>query len=155
MIKKGDTIPGIFSLIVGALIMLYIALTPKMAIGGEMINGGVGPGFFSAICGVALIICGILLIIRGIRQNGAVDYFSFTPERKANLKIAALLVLMCALMLAAWKISRLFLACLPIYAFAVNRLLKRSTKFSVIFTVVMTAFVYVLFGLCFHVSFRP
>ena len=155
MIKKGDTIPGIFSLFVGALILLYIALTPKMAVGGEMVNGGIGPGAFPAVSGVVLMICGILLVIRGIKQKGTMDYFAFTPERKANLKKAALLVLMCALMLAAWKISRMFLVCLPIYAFAVNKLLKRSTKFAIIFTIVMTAFVYLLFGLGFNVSFRP
>lgn len=155
MVKKGDIIPGIFSLLVGALILVYIALKPKMAIGGEMVNGGIGPGAFPAICGVALIICGILLFVRGIKQNGTVDYFAFTPERKENMKIAALLVLMCALMMAAWKISRMFLVCLPVYAFAVNKLLKRTTKFSIIFTIVITAFVYVLFGLCFNVSFRP
>ena len=155
MIKKGDSIPGIFSLLVGALILIYIALKPKMAVGGEMVNGGVGPGAFPAICGAALIICGILLVVRGIRQNGTVDYFAFTPERKKNMKIAALLVLMCALMMAAWKISRMFLVCLPVYSFAVNKLLNRTTKFSIIFTIVITVFVYVLFGLCFKVSFRP
>ncbi len=148
-------IPGIFSLLVGVLILVYIALKPKMAVGGEMVNGGIGPGAFPAICGVALIICGILLFVRGIKQNGIVDYFALTPERKENLKIAGLLVLMCALMMAVWKISRMFLICLPVYAFAVNKLLKRTTKFSIIFTIVITAFVYVLFGLCFNVSFRP
>ena len=155
MIKKGDIIPGIFSLLIGALILFYIALKPKMAVGGEMVNGGTGPGTFPAISGVALIICGILLVIRGIKQNGTVDYFAFTPERKENLKIAALLVLMCTLMTVAWKISKMFLVCLPVYAFAVNKLLKRTTKFSIIFTIVISTFVYVVFGLCFNVSFRP
>lgn len=154
MIRKGDTIPGICSVIVGALALLYIALKPKMVVLGETANGGVGPGFFPFICGVGLVVLGIVLVLRGLQQNGTVDYFKMTAEKKENFKTAGMLILLCALMLAAWKISGIFFVCLPIYAFIVCKLLKRSTRFSILFTIVVTGFIYLLFRVGFSIMFR-
>ncbi|MCI8567578.1 MAG: tripartite tricarboxylate transporter TctB family protein [Lachnospiraceae bacterium] len=155
MIKKGDTIPGIFSLAAGVFTLIYIFQNPKMVIVDEGVIGGVGPGFFPFICSAALIVCGLLLVLRGVKQNGTVDYFRLTKERKENLKTVGLLALLILLLLLAWKISGLFFVCLPIYIFAVNRLLKRSVKFTILFTVGMTAFIYVLFRMGFSIRFNP
>lgn len=108
MIKKGDTIPGIFSLIIGGFTLIYIHQNPKMVVLGGTDGAGVGPGFFPFICAVALIICGVLLTIRGIRQHGEVDYFMLTEEKKNNLKIGALLTGFILIFLIAWKISEMF-----------------------------------------------
>lgn len=155
MIKKGDTIPGIFSLVLGLATLIYNLMNPKMAIFGGTDGAGVGPGFFPFICAVALIICGVLMIIRGIKQNGTVDYFQMTEEKKKNLMTVGLLAVFILIYLVAWKISKMFFVILPIYTFAVNKLFKRSTKFSLIFAVGMTIFVYGLFGMGFHIRFMP
>ena len=155
MIKKGDTIPGIFSLTIGLFALIYNFARPQMAIFGESVRGGIGPGFFPFICGIALVLFGVMLVLRGIRQNGSVDYFQITPERKQNLKLVGLLTLFVALMLAGWKLSELFFLCLPIYCFVVNRVLKQSVKFSVLFTIVMTVFIYALFRVAFTIRFKP
>lgn len=155
LIKKGDTIPGICTAVIGALTLLYIFTHPKMVVFGESRNGGIGPGFFPFICGAIMLILGVVLTLHGIRQNGTVDYFAMDAEKKGNFKLAGLLILMCILLLAAWKISKLFFICLPLYAFAVSKLLKRSTLFSIVFTIVMTGFVYLLFRVCFSITFRP
>ena len=155
MVKKGDTIPGIFSLAIGLFALIYNFSYPKMAIWGEAVKGGVGPGFFPFICGVALVVFGILLIFRGIRQKDCVDYFQMTPERKQNLKTVGLLVLFVFLMLAGWKISEAFFLCLPVYCFLVNKLLKQSTKFSILFTFIMTVFIFALFKMAFTIRFKP
>ena len=156
MIKKGDTIPGIFSVLVGAFVLIYNFLNPKMNILADATRGGVGPGFFPFICGIALVVFGAILVIRGIKQNGSVDYFQMTPEKKANMKRVALLVGLIVLMLAAWKISKIFYICLPLYCFALNKfVIKHSTKFSIIFTVVITAFIYALVTIAFTVRFMP
>ena len=156
MIKKGDTIPGIFSLVVGGLALLYNIMKPKMSMFAEPIKGGVGPGFFPMICSVAMIIFGILLIIRGIKQNGSVDYFQMTEERRQNLKMVGMLAGLIVLVLAGWKLSDLFYLVLPIYCFCLNKfVLKQSTKYSIIFTVVMVAFIYLLFTMAFTIRFKP
>ena len=156
LIKKGDTIPGIFSVLIGAFVLIHNFLHPKMNILADATRGGVGPGFFPFICGIALVLFGSVLVIRGIKQNGTVDYFQMTAEKAVNLKRVALLVGVIALMLAAWKISKIFYVCLPIYCFSLNKfVLKQSTKFSIIFTVIITAFIYALFTVAFTVRFMP
>ncbi len=156
MIKKGDTIPGIFSILVGAFALIHNILHPKMNIFAEPARGGVGPGFIPFICAVALIVFGIILVVRGIRQNGSVDYFQMTPEKKKNLKNVVMLAGLIALVLIAWKVTTIFYICLPIYCFALNKfVLKQSTKFSIIFTVVMTVFIYGLFTIAFTIRFMP
>lgn len=156
MIKKGDTIPGIFSILIGAFALIYNYVHPKMSVFAEPARGGVGPGFFPFICGIALVAFGLVLVLRGIKQNGSVDYFQMTSEKKKNLKNVVMLAGLIVLVLAAWKISEIFYICLPIYCFALNKfVLKQSTKFSVIFTVVMTAFIYGLFTIAFTIRFMP
>lgn len=52
VIKKGDTIPGIFSLIIGGFTLIYIHQNPKMVVLGGTDGAGVGPGFFPVhLCG--------------------------------------------------------------------------------------------------------
>lgn len=155
VIKKGDTIPGIFSLIIGGFTLIYIHQNPKMVVLGGTDGVGVGPGFFPFICAVALIICGVLLTIRGIRQHGEVDYFMLTEEKKNNLKIGALLTGFILIFLIAWKISEMFFLILPVYVFAVNKLFRRSMIFSLLFTIGMTLFVYGLFAKGFTIRFMP
>jgi hypothetical protein len=155
LIKKGDTIPGIFTLFIGILTLIYIFSKPQMAIIGDVSRGGVGPGFFPFVCCVILIIFGLILIVFGIKQNGMVDYFQMTPERKENLKVTVMLVIFILLLLVCWKVSELFFVFLPIYCFAVNKNLKQSTTYSIAFTVAMTAFVYLLFKVAFGIRFKP
>ena len=155
MVKKGDTIPGVFSLVLGSLTLVYIFQNSKMVVLGGTDGAGVGPGFFPFICGVALIVCGIFLTLRGVRQNGTIDYFALTDEKKNNLKIAGMLAIAILIFLTAWKISRNFFMILPVYIFVVNKLFKRSTLFALFFTVGMTVFVYGLFGMGFSVRFIP
>lgn len=155
MLKKGDTIPGIFSTVLGILTLIYIWQNPKMVVLGGTDGAGVGPGFFPFICAVALIVCGIMLTLRGIRQNATVDYFMLTDEKKKNMKMAGLLAFCILIFLIVWKISERFFLILPVYVFVVNKLFKRSTIFALLFTVVMTVFVYGLFGMGFSIRFMP
>ena len=156
MIKKGDTIPGIFSFLIGAFALIHNILHPKMNIFAEASRGGVGPGFIPFICAIALMVFGAILVFRGIKQNGSVDYFQMTPEKKKNLKNVVFLAGLIVIMLLIWKISTIFYICLPLYVFALNKfVLKQSTKFSIIFTVVMTAFIYGLFTIAFTIRFMP
>jgi len=155
MIRKGDTIPGICTVSIGAFALIYILNQPKMVIYGASVNGVLGPGFLPAVSSAMLVILGVFLILRGIRQNGTKDYFQMTPERKENFKTVSLVILFCALLLLAWKITKQFLICLFIYSLAINIVLKRGKRYTVIFAVIVTAFVFVLFYLGFSIRFRP
>ena len=155
MFKKGDTIPGMVSVAIGVLTLIYIWANPKMVVMSADTYGGIGPGFFPFVCAVALILFGGVMVLNGIKQNGTVDYFQMDAERKENLKQVGMLALLCALMLLAWKVSKMFFLCLPVYVFAMNKLLKRSWLFTILFTVGMTVFIYGLFRVGFSIRFRP
>ena len=133
MLKKGDVIPGIASLIIGILTFIYIGLHPKMVILGGTDGSGVGPGMFPCLCAVALTLLGALLVLKALREKEPTDYFKFTDEKKKNLKVVLLMALFIFVYLIVWKVSRRFFVILPVYAFAVNRLFKRSILFSLIF----------------------
>lgn len=151
---RGDTVPGILFALLGVLALIYVFTHPKLIIFGESSSGSIGPGFFPLLCAVLLIVFGIVLIVRGIAQNGSVDFFQMTPERKQNLKTMALIAGTCALFIAAWKITNQFIICLFVYSIIVNILLKRSWKYTIIFAIVVTGFVYGMFCLGFSLTFR-
>ncbi len=155
IIRKGDTIPGFFTGVIGAVALYLVLSNKKMVIISTKKGTSLGPGFFPFVCGIALLLLGLILFVRGLRQNGKIDYFQFTSEKKENLKTVGLLLLLCIIMLAGWKISKQFFYCLPVYAVLVNRIMKRSWLFSILFSVVVTIFVYFLFHMGFHVTFRP
>ena len=142
-------------MIVGILAFIYIGTNPKMVIIGGTDGSGVGPGFFPFVCGAALLLLGLLLVINGIRRKGTVDYFKLTPEKKKNFITVGLLALFILVYLVLWKITKLFFVILPVYSFVVNLLFKRSILFSLIFTAVITAFVYFLFRVGFTIRFMP
>ena len=151
--KSGDIIPAIVTILIGILTVVYVHSQKKMTLLDSSLAGVLGPGFYPFACGILLIVLGILLLIRGIRERGLKDYFQLTPEKKQNLKTMLLLALCVVLFLAAWKITRQFFICLFVYAIIVNLLLKRSWLFTILFAVIMMAFVYFLFSKGFSVIF--
>ena len=79
---------------------------------------------------------------------------NITPEIKGNLKVLGLMVVGVALYLAIWKITEQFLVSLVLFALYENVVLRRSKVFTIVFTVIMTVFVWALFMKGFKVSFR-
>ena len=96
----------------------------------------------------------IALTIRGLRQAGAVDYFKMTDEIRGNVKVAALVLLGLICFLVLWKLTNLFVPLVFVFAVYLNVLFKRSWKFTIIFSVIITAFIYLLFVRGFSVTFK-
>lgn len=56
--RQGDLILGIFSIVVGIVILILSKVQ-----GLEMVKSGrMGPGFFPAICGIAITLCGVMVL---------------------------------------------------------------------------------------------
>lgn len=154
-VLKGDTIPGIVSIVVGVIILILTLTGSDMGIITMKKRGAVpGPGFFPLLCSVLIILFGIALTIRGLRQAGAVDYFKMTDEIRGNVKVAALVLLGLICFLALWKLTNLFVPLVFVFAVYLNVLFKRSWKFTIIFSVIITAFIYLLFVRGFSVTFK-
>ena len=142
-------------MVMGILVFIYIFTHPKMVVLGGTDGSGVGPGFFPFICAAALTILGLLLFLKGVRENGSVDYFALTEEKKKNLIMVACMAAFIVVFLILWKVTKRFFIILPIYSFAINMLFKRSLLFSVVFAVAITAAIYGLFGVGFTIRFMP
>ncbi|MBQ6594078.1 MAG: tripartite tricarboxylate transporter TctB family protein [Clostridia bacterium] len=153
---KGDTIPGVAAVVVGLIIViLTLAGGEDMTILVAKKRGNVpGPGFFPMICGALMIIFGAALAVRGIRQNGTVHYFEMTEEMRGNIKTAVLVLAGLIAFLVLWKLTNWFVPLVFVYAVYLNMLFKRSWKFTLIFSVIITAFIYFLFVRGFSVTFR-
>ena len=152
---KGDTIPGIVALLFGVLVLFLTFTGENMAILVAKKRGSVpGPGFFPFICGAFTILFGLLLILRGIRQNGSVDFFEMTDEMRGNVKTALLVFIGFVCFLVLWKLTSQFIPLVFVFAVYLNLLFKRSIKFTLIFSVVITLFIYLLFVRGFSVTFK-
>ncbi|MDO5445427.1 MAG: tripartite tricarboxylate transporter TctB family protein [Eubacteriales bacterium] len=154
---KGDTVPGVVSVVLGAAVAgMTLANPEKMAIGETAKKGFIpGPGFFPLLCAGLLLVFGICLTVRGLLENGKVDFFKMTPEIRENLK--TLLKVFGGLVgfLLLWKFfSKLFILWVAIYAAYLCIVFKRSVLFTIIFTIVMTALIYFMFMVGFSVTFR-
>ena len=152
---KGDLIPGIVATLFGVLVLLLTLTGSDMAILIAKKRGSIpGPGFFPFICGALTVIFGIALTIRGLRQNGTVNFFDLTDEMRGNVKIALLVLIGLVCFLVLWKLTNLFVPLVFVYAVYLNLLFKRSWKFTIIFSIIITAFIYLLFVRGFSVTFK-
>ena len=152
---KGDLVPGIIAILFG-LFVLFLTLTGSdMAILVTKKRGSVpGPGFFPFICGLLIVVFGIVLTIRGIRQKGTVSYYNLTEEMRGNIKTALLVLAGLVCFLIIWKLTNLFIPLVFVYAVYLNVVFKRSWKFTIIFSIIITAFIYLLFMRGFSVTFK-
>ena len=152
---KGDTIPGIVSVLFGALVLILTLTGDNMAILVAKKRGNVpGPGFFPFVCGALTVVFGVVLILRGLKQNGTVDFFEMTDEMRGNVKTALMVTagLVCFLLL--WKLTGLFIPLVFVFAVYLNLLFKRSIQFTLIFSAIITVFIWLLFVRGFSVTFK-
>ena len=101
-----------------------------------------------------MILFGAALSIRGLRQHGLVDYFKMDEEIRGNAKIALLVLSGLIVFMILWKLTNLFIPLVFVFAVYLNLLFKRSWIFTIIFSVVLTAFIYYLFVRGFSVTFK-
>ncbi len=152
---KGDTIPGILSVLFGVFVLLLTLTGENMAILVAKKRGSVpGPGFFPFICSVLTIVFGAMLIFRGLRQNGSIDFFDMTDEMRENVRTALLVTAGLVLFLVIWKVTGLFIPLVFVFAVYLNLLFRRSIPFALIFSAVITLFIYLLFVRGFGVTFK-
>ena len=150
---KGDTIPGVITMLFGLIFVTATAANPKLTAVSQTSDGVPGAGFFPYLLGFGVIILGALLVMRGLRQKGQVQYINLEEETKQNLKVLFLSMLGIVLFLVFWKLTGQFIIGMLIVCFYLNWLFQRSWKFNVIYTVAFTAFIYLTFFVGFSIQF--
>ena len=156
---SADTIAGLLCMAFGAFFLIMTAINPQLSFGTQTSDGVPGGGFFPYILSVLIIIMGGALTMRGMK-NSDKKYVDMTPEMKKNLKMMLLMVAGLVVFLAAWKITApyfentAFVVCVFLFEIYLNKLFERSWKFALIYAVVFTAFIYLVFSMGFSILFN-
>lgn len=152
---KGDILPGLFGVFFGVLVVVLTLTGNDMAILIARRRGSVpGPGFFPIICGALMIVFGGVLVLKNLFQKEVVDYFKMTDEIRSNTKIAFLVFSGLIVFMILWKLTNLFIPLVFVFSVYLNLLFKRSWIFTLIFSIILTAFIYFLFVRGFSVTFK-
>lgn len=150
---KGDSFPGIITVLFGVFFLVKTLTTETMTFVAATSDGVPGAGFFPCILSGALILTGILLTVRGIRQNGEKRYVRMDEEMKGNMKVLLLTVAGLTAFLVFWYFTGLFIIGALLLAVYLNKLYERQWRFTLIYAVVFTAFIYLVFVMAFSIGF--
>lgn len=150
---KGDVIPGLLVILMGIFFLITTKFTPNLAFGSTTSDGVPGAGFFPYIFSVILIIFGIALLLRGLKQNGSVQYMKLDDELRINLKMLFYTVIGLIVFLAFWQLTTLFFVGVFLFCIYLNIIFQRTRKFTAIYAVGFTLFVYLVFSVAFSIQF--
>jgi len=150
---KGDTVPGMMTIFIGIFFLVKTLATDNLSFVATTSDGVPGAGFFPCILSGALIVSGIILMIRGLRQNGEKQYVALDAEMRGNIKILLLTVAGLAVFLAFWYLTDLFIVGVLLFAVFLNKLYERKWKYTIIYAVVFTVFIYLVFMMAFSIGF--
>lgn len=151
--QKGDTIPGALVSVVGIIFLSATMMNSRLTVAPVTSDGVPGAGFFPFLMSSILIVLGIALMIIGIRQKGKVQYLNLSEEIKRNLIRLLLVVVGMIVFLVLWQITHLFFVWTFIFSLYLNKVFERSLKFTLIYSVGITAVVYLVFTVAFSIQF--
>lgn len=151
---KGDTIPGLIILLFGLSVAVYTLVEDSMRVNAQTSDGVPGAGFFPVLLGFVLAVLGGALFVRGLMQKGSVQYFQVDPEIRRNLRRLVLAVAGIVVFFILWQLTRQFVPCMAVLCFYLNFIFGRSVKYNIIYTAVLTAFIYLAFVVGFSIQFN-
>ena len=156
---NADALAGIIVAVIGAFFFIMTATNSQMSFISTTSDGVPGGGFFPYILSAILFVLGLALVGRSVK-NEPVKYVEMTEENRKNLKTMLLTVAGFVVFLIVWKITApylgniAFMACVFLLELFLNRLLERSWKFTLIYAVVFTLFIYLVFCVGFSIMFN-
>lgn len=154
-IFRGDTIPGLVTMLLGFGVAIYTLAEDTMRFRAQTSDGVPGAGFFPVILGLILGALGLFLMLRGIRAHGKVEFFKIEDEEiRGNVRMLIKTVLCILAFFVLWRLTRQFIACALLLVFGLNFIFGRTLKYNIIYTVVFVAFIYGAFVLGFSIQFN-
>jgi putative tricarboxylic transport membrane protein len=140
---KEDAIAGL------CFIALAVAfIIPSLSFPGGTSDGVPGPGYFPILLGVLLILLSIGLIVTGIVKQTS---FNVVDDLfKANAKPFLLTIVAVIAYLVLWNFLP-FLVNTSLFLFALGLIYERKIVYNIIFSVVTTVVLYLVFNNVFHV----
>ncbi len=150
---KGDTVPGLTTVVFGLLFAIATLTGHNLNIGSTTSDGVPGAGFFPILLASVIVLLGVILLIKGIRQKGGVQYIRLNAETKKNMRILALTVAGLVVFFIFWQLTHLFIIGILLLNIYFNRIFERTWKFTLIYSASFAAFIYVVFSLGFSIQF--
>ncbi len=151
---KGDTVPGIITILFGVFFFIMTIFTPNVLFGSTTSDGVPGAGFFPYLLSGIIIIFGTMLTVRGFKKNGELQFLKVDEEIKKNLRVLFLTVVGLIVFLIFWHITNLFYIGVLLLCVYLNKVFSRDWKFTMIYTVVFTLFIYSVFAIAFSIQFK-
>ena len=146
--------PGLLCCLFGLIFVIATAANPLLTAHSTTSDGVPGAGFFPYLMGGICIFLGLVLAIRSVMHNDA----GRTPEADAakcaeNQNRLLLCIGSIMVFLAFWKLSDQFVIGTLLLCVFLNRLFGKSWRFGIIYSVLFTTFVYLVFSLAFSIQF--
>lgn len=158
--QKADMIGGIAAVAVGAFFFIQTLQNKQMSFFSTTSDGVPGGGFFPYILCVLIMIMGLGLIVRGALKGNKV-FFMIDPEMRENMKLMASTLVAILAFLALWKWlapilgNSAFYSCVAVLELVLNKFMfKRTWLFSILYAVIFTLFIYLVFGMFFAIQFN-
>lgn len=151
---KGDTVPGIITILFGVFFFIMTIIAPNVSFGSTTSDGVPGAGFFPYLLSGIIIIFGTMLTVRGLKKNGELQFLKLDEEIKKNLRVLLLTLIGLIVFLTFWHITNLFYVGVLLFCVYLNKVFGRDWKFTIIYTVVFTLFIYLVFAKAFSIQFK-
>ncbi|MDR2392173.1 MAG: tripartite tricarboxylate transporter TctB family protein [Planctomycetota bacterium] len=134
--------------------ILFIAGALRLGVGSATSDGVPGAGFFPFILGLIILVLGAVQATLFFRDRGEKKAsFALPPDRRANVaRIAATVGGMLGLFVL-WKLV-CFEAAAPAFCLFLNRVYGRGWLFNVVFSVLMTLLIHLLFTRLLYIQFN-
>ena len=152
--RKNDTIPGLLVTIFGAVFFVVTWLEPKLTFIARTSDGVPGAGFFPYIMSGAVTLLGVALTMQGLRRKDRDPEPSTLTPSQENLKVLTWTVAGLIAFLAAWLYAGYFYLFAMLLCIYLNRLLKRSWRFTLLYSLGLCLLVYLVFTLGFSIHFE-
>jgi uncharacterized membrane protein len=155
---RGDTIPGLVIALFGYTVVVYTIIEPTFTWKAQTSDGVPGGGFFPILLGGLLGVLGTVLFIKGLLEKGSVSYFKIDLEAKRNLGRIIKTILSIMVFFVVWQSTKhifpSFLPCVVLLCLTLNAIFGRPLKYNIIYTTVLTLFLYLSFIVGFSVQFN-
>lgn len=160
-----ELLAGAITSLIGAVLFITTLLDPKLTFATVLNDGTPGAGFFPMIFSAVLFVLGMVMTIKNAgeifkkkqlydKSDGSdAGPARTTPVSSGNIITAVSVFAAIILFTVFWKLTKQFYICLFVLTLAINLLFRRPARFTILFSVGLTAFMYLMFTVGFSIRF--
>ncbi|MDO4786262.1 MAG: tripartite tricarboxylate transporter TctB family protein [Fretibacterium sp.] len=148
--RNNDVISGLFATLFGAALFVATWLEPKLTFIAKTSDGVPGAGFFPYLMSGTVALLGTALTVKGLGRRDT----AAAPIPRENLRLLFGTLAGLIGFLVLWPLTGHFYPLALLLCLFLNRLLKRSWLFAVVYSLGLCLLAYLVFTLGFSVQFN-